>query len=115
LLNWIARGPVAFPNDRRGANPPQPRGPVYNRALSDLEIAQLHSAESGTARNLKISIETVRLEMGLEPGRKYLLQSSPDLQTWTDFEAAFTATAAKQDMSVPVDEEKKFWRVNAAP
>jgi hypothetical protein len=88
---------------------------VYDRALSDLEIAQLYSAESGTAHSLKISVETVRLTMGLESGKKYILQSSPDLLNWTDFGASFTATAAEQDVSVQVDEANKFWRVVAAP
>jgi hypothetical protein len=34
---------------------------------------------------------------------------------WTDFGAAFMATAAQQDVSVTVDEQKKFWRVMSAP
>jgi hypothetical protein len=88
---------------------------VYNRALTDIEVGQLCSAESGTAQRLKVSIETVRVSMGLEPGKRYILQSSPDLESWPDFGVAFLATAAQQDVSVTVDERKKFWRVMTAP
>src|SRR5205085_7382643 len=88
---------------------------VYDRALSDVEIGQLYSAESGTAKSLKVSIETVRVTMGLEPGKKYILQSSADLVSWIDYGPVFTATAAQQDVSVQVDEQKKFWRVVSAP
>jgi hypothetical protein len=88
---------------------------VYDRALSDLEIGQIYWTESGAARSVKISIETVRLSMAVEPGKKYILQSSGDLVTWTDFGVAFTAATAQQDATVQVDDQKTFWRVVVAP
>lgn len=88
---------------------------IYDRALSDVEIGLLHSAEAGTARNLRISIETLRLTMGLEPGKRYILQSSPDLEAWTDFGNAFVATASTQIVSVNVFDAARFWRVLERP
>jgi hypothetical protein len=88
---------------------------VYDRALSDLEISQIYWTESGAARSVKISIETVRLSMTVEPGKKYILQSSADLVSWTDFGLAFTAATAQHDATVQVDDHKKFWRVVVAP
>jgi hypothetical protein len=88
---------------------------VYDRALTDSEIDQLNTAEVGSTRSLQISIETLRLTMSLEPGRRYILQSSVDLEAWTDFGSAFVATASSHVVSVTPQDSACFWRVLERP
>lgn len=88
---------------------------VYDRPLSPLEIASLHSAELGNAGSLSIEIETLRLTFGVVPGERYILQSSADLVTWNDYGAPFQATAATHTASVNATEQRTFWRVLSRP
>lgn len=88
---------------------------VYDRALSELEIASLHAAERGNAGEMSIEIETLRLTFGVIPGDRYILQSSADLLSWSDYGAPFQATAAEHTASVQAVGQGTFWRVLSSP
>lgn len=62
---------------------------IYNRALSESEVAQLYSIE-GSFLNIRkaIYLDTANVQVG----SNYQLQVSPDMQNWTNHGSPFTAT-----------------------
>lgn len=63
---------------------------IYNRAISSVEVAQLYALESPPILNLR---KAVYLDSpNLWVGTNYQVQVSADLNTWTNHDAAFTAT-----------------------
>lgn len=88
---------------------------VYNRALTAEEIGILYAVDAGRADGVRIAVETVRITMDVIPGTSYLLQSSPDLTTWTDYGSAFVATSANHTVSVNAVESGRYWRLIQAP
>jgi hypothetical protein len=63
---------------------------IYNRALCSNEVVQLYAIESGPTVNL---IEALKPSFSsLYVGTNYQLQISGDMNTWTNYGAAFTAT-----------------------
>ena len=63
---------------------------IYNTTLSSNDVAQLYAIEAPTYLNIKKAVyldsETLKV------GTNYQLQVSSDLNAWTNFGAAFTAT-----------------------
>ena len=63
---------------------------VYNRALSKTEVRDLYRSEQLDGQTaMAIDVKTVRVTMYVKPNRKYQLQASLDLKTWTNVGAAF--------------------------
>jgi Concanavalin A-like lectin/glucanases superfamily len=88
---------------------------VYNRALSDEEIGILHALEGGRVGSVGIAVERVRLTLNVVPGVAYLLQSSPDLLTWSNIGTRFVASASVQQVTVDAMENERFWRLVQVP
>jgi hypothetical protein len=65
---------------------------IYDRALSDSEVAQLYAIESGPRVDL---IKAVKPRFSyLWVGTNYQMQISTDMNNWTNYGAPFTATNA---------------------
>jgi len=78
---------------------------IYKRALSDSEVAQLNSYESGPQVGL---IKAVKPSFSkLAVGVKYQLQASAELNTWYNQGPPFTATST--DMVYPAYYDVDFW------
>jgi hypothetical protein len=88
---------------------------VYSRALSGEEIGILYALDAGRVKGVEVAIETIRLTMNVVPRVSYILQSSSDLLTWSDFGTPFLATAAEQQVSVNAVQSGRFWRLVQAP
>ncbi len=77
---------------------------IYNRALADSEVQMLYTnEEAGIVPTVGIVVKTVRVNMmQLLPGQTYQLESSPDLNTWTNIDGSFGATnsTAFQDVDI---------------
>jgi hypothetical protein len=81
---------------------------IYNRALADSEVQTLYSDEltnelGGLVPVVGVVVKTIRVNMmQLLPGQTYQLESSPDLNTWTNIGSSFPATnsAAFQDVDI---------------
>jgi multidrug transporter EmrE-like cation transporter len=66
---------------------------VYNHALSGTEVQQLYQIEGAPKVNLLNLTNVVTVSFAnLVVGMDYQLQVSTDLNSWTNFGAAFTAT-----------------------
>ena len=79
---------------------------IYNRALSGQEIAQL------TLPPYLNIAKAIRLDYQyLVVGTNYQLQTSSDLNTWTNFGSPFTATAATNLQYLDVGNWNAFFRL----
>ena len=91
---------------------------VYNRALSENEVARLYSNES-TLIDLFISIglnaRTVRVVMQVNMGRKYQLQSSVNLETWSYVGTTFVASSSSWSQDFNVLESAQYFRLEELP
>jgi hypothetical protein len=63
---------------------------IYNRALSSNDVAQLYAIESGPRVDLIKAVKPSFSNLTLTTN--YQMQISGDLNTWTNYGAAFTAT-----------------------
>lgn len=66
--------------------------------------------ESVLKTSLKVTSQGVRLEWGTVPGFVYQVQSSEDMQKWTNLGATRRATAKKDSMALEPD-KKRFFRI----
>jgi hypothetical protein len=77
---------------------------IYNRALADSEVQTLFTNEvAGIVPTVGVVVKTIRVNMmQLVPGQSYQLESSPDLNTWTNIGSSFAATnsTAFQDVDI---------------
>ncbi len=69
---------------------------IYNRALTDSEIQNLYTNEAARlVPTVGVVTKTLRVNMGqLVSGQTYQLESSPDMNTWTNLNSSFVATNA---------------------
>lgn len=88
---------------------------VYDHALTGQEIGAIYASQRGQVQAVKIEVESVRLAMNVAPGNSYILQSSTDLSSWTNYGAPFVATAAEYQASVNAVESGRFWRLVQVP
>jgi hypothetical protein len=88
---------------------------VYNRPLSTTEITHLHNVERGVEKSLAIAIETVRLTLNVIPGRRYVLQFSADLKSWTTFGEPLVPDRATIEVSANVADLGRYWRLIEQP
>lgn len=89
---------------------------IYNRALSSNEVAQLYAIEAPPILNLRkaVYVDSSNVQVGIT----YQLQVSPDLNTWTNHGAVFTATnsAWRSTDYWDVDNwSQLFFRLQVAP
>lgn len=89
---------------------------IYNRALSPTDVAQLYAAETGPILKLERAVRPSF--SNLTVGTVYQLQTSEDLNTWTERGSTFTATTAT--MVYPeyfdvVNWGKLYFRLTAMP
>ena len=89
---------------------------IYNRVLSLQEVQDLYALESGPRVSFgkAFTIDFSNLNIG----SNYVLQASPDLTTWRNYDVPFTATAAKFTNStyLGIDNcNKLFFRLQAVP
>ena len=87
----------------------------YNRTLSAQDVAQLYAYESQNLPALAITVKTVQVTLYLQPGRRYQLEASTDLATWSPVGSAFTATAPILTQDFEVAQTGRFWRLIEAP
>ena len=81
---------------------------IYNRALSDTEVQQLHQIESSqSAGNPQVGIgKAVFITFtNLTVGYDYQIQTSTDLNNWTNYNTPFTAITSSMTYS-------NYWHVN---
>jgi len=89
---------------------------IYNRALSDSEVQQLHVYESGPQLNLIKAVKPSFTNLTLTTN--YQLQISGDLNTWTNEGSTFTATNTSMVYPQYWDVDnwgKLFFRLQLAP
>ncbi len=89
---------------------------IYNRALSSNEVAQLYAIESGPR---VVLLKAVKPSFSyLWVGTNYQMQISGDLNTWTNYGAAFTATNTSMVYPQYFDVDNwnsLFFRLQASP
>lgn len=90
---------------------------LYSRALSATEVADLYQFESIApfAPALAIQVKAVRVNMFLQPGENYQLETSSDLTPWTPFGVPFIATASTMFEDFDVLNAVQYFRINEAP
>ena len=87
----------------------------YNRGLADEEVRSLYFHEKNGGIKLTAVVKTIRITANVEVGKTYLLESSPDASTWTQYESPFVADAAIIERDVDVTNGSRFFRVRAVP
>jgi hypothetical protein len=84
---------------------------IYNRELSRSEVQTLYSIEKSPFPHLTIVVKTVRVDMYVEIGKTYQLQSSSDLNTWSPVGIPFVATAKTYWNDFDVLDGQQFFRI----
>lgn len=90
---------------------------LYKRALSTNEVADLYRMESAPpfAPSLAIQVKTVRVNLFLQPGGNYQLETSPDLTQWTPYGVPFTASSATMFEDFDVLNGLQYFRIIEVP
>jgi hypothetical protein len=91
---------------------------VYNRALSENEIALLYRNEStliDSFLSIELNARTVRVVMQVNMGRKYQLQSSVDLDTWSYIGTTFVASSSSWSQDIEVLKSAQYFRLQELP
>ncbi len=65
----------------------------------------------GQQTPLSIKIKTVQISMQVKPTKKYQLQASLDMQTWTNVGVAFVATATEEVQEFDITSTGRFFRL----
>jgi hypothetical protein len=87
----------------------------YNRALSAQEALDLFVFESDRPPALGIRIKTVEVNLHVVPTRKYQIQSSLNLVTWTNLGNSFVANTSEINQEFDVTEVGQFFRIQEVP
>jgi hypothetical protein len=85
---------------------------IYNRALSDVEVADLYAYEAPEQPSLTINVKTVQVTMHVKPTKKYQLEASLDMNTWTKVGDVFTATTSEVTQEFNTIEVGRFFRLS---
>lgn len=88
---------------------------IYNRALSEDEVRDLHMFESVGQPRLSISVKSVTVTMSLRPTVRYQLQASADLITWADQGDPFVATGSLLSRDFDVAQAGRYFRLQMVP
>jgi hypothetical protein len=87
---------------------------VYNRAMSQSDVALLYKNEStliDSILTIGLNVNTVRVEMQVNMGRPYQLQSSVDLETWSSIGTSFIASSSSWSQDFDVLESARYFRL----
>ena len=85
---------------------------IYNRALTEAEV--LHLYEWSSSRAAWISLNSSgKLQLLLQPGVRYQLESSTDLRTWQPQGADFIAQEELTTLNLPIPSTNEFFRVRS--
>lgn len=87
---------------------------VYSRALPVNEVGALFQYESLPPRRLSIA-RALRLDLTVEIGKRYLLETSKNLSSWTAYSMPFTATTDAFSQYVDVADYNQFFRLTETP
>ena len=85
---------------------------IYNRALSNDEVADLYSYESAQSASLTIEVKQVRVNMSVVLGKRYQLETSNNLSTWTAYGVPFVATSSKMSLDFDVITGPRYFRIS---
>ena len=83
---------------------------IYNRALSDAEIAKLYAFESTPSLPLEIEVASVRLKWPSEAGAAYEILYSTAFQDWTLLKTV-AGTGDTLEYVDPTQGERRFYRL----
>ena len=84
---------------------------IYNRALSGQEVKDLYRYEAPEGPSLTMEVQTVRVTMKVRPTRKYQLEASLDLSTWTKQGEPFVASSSEVVQQFNAIETGRFFRI----
>jgi hypothetical protein len=85
---------------------------VYSRALSSVEVQQLHQYEANPLPSLAVAVKTIRLNLFAEPGTTNQVESRTSLGNWTAYGPPFLATNSLSFVDVDVfGTDQRFFRV----
>ncbi len=87
---------------------------IYNRVLSDQEIEDLYNYEAPIVPEqpvLTIDVKQVRVNMAVKQGRKYQLESSGNLSTWTTNGVPFIAPSSRVTQDFDVTTGARYFRL----
>ena len=84
---------------------------IYNRALSDQEVKDLYRYESPEQPWLSIAVQTVEVTMHVKPTKKYQLESSSDLKSWSKVGDVILAGSSEIPLTLNVLQVGQFFRV----
>jgi hypothetical protein len=85
---------------------------IYNHALSELEIADLHAYESPEQPWLTMNVKTVQVTMHVKPTKKYQLEASLDMKSWAKTGDAFVASTSEINQEFNAIEVGRFFRLS---
>ena len=85
---------------------------IYNRALSDQEVKDLYRYESPQPPWVSIEVETVRVTMHVTPAKRYQLESSSDLKSWSKVGDVILAGSSEIPLTLNVLQVGQFFRIN---
>ena len=85
---------------------------IYNRALSDQEVKDLYHYEAPDQPWVSIEVETVRVTMHVKPTKKYQLESSSDLKSWSKVGDVILAGSSEIPLTLNVLQVGQFFRIN---
>ncbi len=84
---------------------------IYNRALSAQEVKDLNRYEAPERPSLTMEVETVRVTLHVTPTKKYQLEASLDLGTWTKIGEPFVASSSEVVQQFNAIEVGRFFRI----
>jgi hypothetical protein len=86
---------------------------IYNRDLSADEVFALFVQELGAHLELS-DIPVVRLQFNTVAGRTYQIQASPDLVTWTNYDALIPGNGNVWGKDYLIQSSALFYRIGVA-
>lgn len=89
---------------------------IYTRALSPDEVRSLFRLDSEVLPSLAISVHrtigpTIDLRAQVIKDRKYVLQTSADLEQWETHDTEFVATSSEASFVIPAPAPRRFFRL----
>lgn len=85
---------------------------IYNRAMSDQEVQDLYYYEAPEQPWVTLKVKTVQVTMHVKPTKKYQLEASLDLKTWTNIGQPFVATSSEVDQEFNAIEVGRYFKLS---
>ena len=83
----------------------------YNRVLTPSEVIALNTGEKSQLPWLSVAVKSIQVQMHVEIGKTYQLESSTNLTTWTPYGLPFTAFATTYTIDVDVAAGYRYFQV----